>query len=185
MKISALGLIISLAGVIFFSVCLLLVLLGKKVGERGAQSVKVGEYVNVRTNSVLMLVIISAAVLLTPIALAYWKPDLSDYVHKSTLTADYLHIAELSVSVYGAVLLEGGIPANDVAIEVIRSYAESLDTLRTTSDEQGCFNIKLASPRPNERYRITWTKAGYGQRRLQFGFNEIPQTLVLKLGDEG
>ena len=131
----------------------------------------------------LTLILISAFVLVVPFILPYWKPDLSEYIHKDDLAKEYLRLQDLTVAVYGSAVLEGGRFADSVDIEVIRTLDQSTDTLKTTADEQGAFNVKLKKAKPAEQYKITWRKPGYVPIRVNFGFNEIPQTLIFKHGD--
>ena len=82
MKVEFLGIIITIAGLIFCAISLAIIILGKKVGERGQQKISISKYVELNTNSVLTLVIITAFIALAPIALTYWKPNLTNYIDK-------------------------------------------------------------------------------------------------------
>lgn len=181
MKVTLLNTIVTLSGIFFFTVSLAVVVLGKKVGgkQSGSQKIKVGNYVEVNTNSVLTLVLITACFAITPLALTYWKPELTDYVAKSELPGKYLSIDDLSIDVYGAAVLEDGRFANNVDIEIIRTSRGYADTLKTTTGEQGDFLIKLSKAKPDEEYAISWAKPGYVRKNLRFRFNAYPYPITL------
>ena len=169
MKIELLNLLVTIAGLCFFMVSLAIILLGKRVGEKnsGQQKIKVGKYIEVGTNSVLALVLITAAFAITPLAFTYWKPE---------LTAKEYTI----VLIYGYVILEDGTPADDVAIRIIRTYKEDSDTLKTKTGRQGNFSIPIEDAKPREKYEIVCVKPGYNETTLSFGFNEIPFPVILR-----
>lgn len=175
MKVSTLILVVTIIGSIAFLISLLIVILGKKVGESGGrkQQIKIGEWVNVGTNSVLALVIITAAVALAPLALTFWKPF---------VVAD----AYSRILITGMVLDEHQSPADNVDINIIRSYDGSYDTIRWTTGMQGNFTIPLKNAKPDENYEIICSKTGYQITRVSFGFNVIPFpiTLLKKGGEE-
>ncbi len=182
MRVDLLGAIITIAGIIFFLFSLALIFLGKKIGgdDKTPQKVKVGKYVEISTNAVLMLVLITACFAMAPLALTFWKPDLSNYVHKSDLAKNYLAIDDLSMIVHGVVLDQEKRFADSVDIVVIRGEAQQSDTLHDMTDEQGMFYIELHEARPMEKYSIIWQKPGYSERRVSFRFNEIAYPLVLE-----
>jgi hypothetical protein len=180
MRLDTLGTVVSLAGIVFFAAALVIVVLGKKVGDgTGPQRIKVGKFVDLETNSVLTLCLIALVPAIAPLALNYWKPDLKYYVAPDDLSRSYLALKDLSVSIYGSVLLEGGGFADDVGITIVRTGPTRVDTLHTETDQQGQFLIQLDRARPKEHYIVTWRKAGYAPKTLRFGFNEIPFPLVL------
>jgi hypothetical protein len=181
MRVDLLSTIITVAGLIFFTISLAIILLGKRVGEKdsGQQTIKVGKYIELSTNSVLTLVLITACFSIAPLAFTYWKPELSNYIPKDELSRSYLAIKDLSVIIHGAVVLEDGRFADNVKITVIRSYKQSADTLGYQTGEQGDFYIELEQPKPKETYTITWARPGYAKKTLRFGFNEIPFPLIL------
>jgi hypothetical protein len=181
MRIDILGQIITFAGLASFGVALIIILLGKKVGSdrAGPQRITVGKYVELNTSSVITLTIITLVPVFGPLALAYWRPDLKDYVPREELAKSYLKIQDLSLIIHGAVLLDTGGFANDVQITAVRTRPGASDTLRDQTDEQGQFYIELEGARPKEHYDISWSKAGYTKKTLRFGFNELPFPLVL------
>ncbi len=185
MKLDQLQTIISFAGIAFFAVALLIILLGKKVGAEGQpQRVVIGKYVDLRTNSVLMLAVITLLPACGPLALTYWKPDLRGYVAPDELSRSYLALKDLSLIVHGGVLIQNGGFADDVDITVARSTPGGRDTtLHYVTDEQGQFYIELLAPKPREQYAVTWSKAGYVKKTVRFGFNELPFPLVLQRED--
>lgn len=182
MRVDSLGVIITIAGTFFFLIGLGLIFLGKKVGgdDKTPQKVKIGKYIDINTNSVLMLMLIMAAFILGPLGLTYWKPDLSNYVHKSDIEKHYMAIDDLSLVVHGVVLDPEGRYADSVGIVVVRGENQHFDTLHDMTDEQGMFYIELHEAKPMEEYLITWQKPGYSERRLRFRFNEIPYPLRLE-----
>ena len=181
MPIDVLGVTISFAGLIFFGITLAIIILGKKVGDEkaGPQRISVGKYVELRTNAVLTLAMITLVPAVGPLALKTWKPDLTNYVTRDEVSRLYLPIKDLSLTIHGSVLLETKDFAANVGIEVVRTTPDTMYTQRYETDEQGQFYIELNGVRPKEHYDITWTKSGYGKKRLKFGFNEIPFPLVL------
>ncbi len=183
MKVELMGVIITIAGLIFFTVSLAIIILGKKVGDKGQQKISISKYVEVNTNSVLTLVLITACIALAPIALTYWKPDLSNYVDKNEVAKSYLALKDLSITIYGIVIYDDGRWANDVKVELIRNYENSADTITERTGQQGNYTIEIQQAKPKEKYTIIWYKDGYAQQKLNFGFNQIPYPL--KLTKEG
>lgn len=186
MKVNLLSTIITLSGLIFTILSLALIFLGKKVGEKDdkQQRIKVGKYVEVNTNSVITLILIMACFSITPLILAYWKPDLTNYVEKNDLSENYMPLEDLSILIYGAVVLEDGSWADNVKMEIIRNYQQKVDTLIERTGEQGEFLIELQQTKPMEKYTIIWSKDGYAQKKLKFGFNEYPFPLKLSKNGE-
>lgn len=181
MKIDTLNIIVTIAGLLFVAVSLAIIILGKKVGgnQSQPQKIKIGGNIEVNTNSVLTLTIITACIAIAPLALTYWKPELSEHIHKDDVAKDYLSLKDLSIDVYGAAVVENGQFASNVDIEVVRSYMGSLDTIRTQTGEQGDFLLKLMHAKPEEEYRISWAKPGYVRKNLRFRFNAYPYPITL------
>ncbi len=174
MKIALLNLLVTIAGLVFFTTSLAIILLGKRVGEKdsGQQKIKVGKYIEVDANSIITLVLITAFLSIAPLAFTYWKPE---------LTAKEYTI----VIVYGYVILDNGTPAADVEIVIIRTYKEESDTMKTKkTSEQGNFSIPIENAKPGEKYEIVCMKPGYNKKTLNFGFNDMPFAVTLRL-DEG
>jgi hypothetical protein len=185
MKIELLGAIVTASGLIFFTISLAIIVLGKKVGDGTSeqQKITIGKYVEINTNSVLTLVLITACFSLAPIAFTYWKPQLANYVDKNEISKEYLPIKDLSVMIYGVVVLDDGNWADDVKIQVIRQLDGIQDTTYEKTGQQGEFKINIIQSKPRERYSIIWSKEGYVPQKFYFGFNEIP--FPLKLSREG
>lgn len=186
MKITLISTIITVAGLIFTVFSLLIVFLGKKVGEKekGPQKIKIGKYVEVNTNSVIMLVLIMVFLSIAPLGFTYWKPELSNYIEKSEVEKKFMPLKDLSLQIYGAVVLDDGSWAKNVKIEVIRDYKHKADTLVERTGEQGEFFIELNQAKPEERYSIIWSLKGYSSKKLSFGFNNYPFPLKLsKIGE--
>ena len=179
MKVEFLGIIITIAGLIFCAISLAIIILGKKVGERGQQKISISKYVELNTNSVLTLVIITAFIALAPIALTYWKPNLTNYIDKNEVDRDYLALKDLTITIYGIVIYDDGRWASDVKVELIRSYNNWADTLTERTGQQGNYTIEILQAKPKEKYTIIWYKDGYAQQNLNFGFNQIPYPLKL------
>lgn len=182
MKVELLGIIITIAGLIFFTISLAIIILGKKVGEKGQQKISVSKYIEVNTNSVLTLVLITACIALAPIALTYWKPDLSNYIDKNEIDKNYLALKDLTIEVYGSVKYDNGKWAKDVKIELIRNYNNFSDTLDQRTGEQGNYFIEISKAKPKENYTIIFDQSGYAQQKLNFGFNRIAQSFTLTKG---
>jgi len=181
MKLESVQLIITFAGLIFFSTSLAIILIGKKVGDTdaGPQKIKVGKFVEVSTNSVLMLLIISACIALAPISLAYWKPELSDYVKK-----DEAYKAFIPLEIHGVVFDNNGNPANNIDIEIFRYLDNSVHKVIKKTVPRPVFSIRLKEPRPYEEYKITWYKKGFAKAQRDFAFNVIPFEITLKTEEE-
>lgn len=173
MRVEFLNIIVTVSGLIFFTISMAIILLGKKVGEKGGlrQKIKVGKYIEVGTNSVLTLVLITAAFSIAPLALTYWKPEITSREYSVVL-------------VHGYVILEDGSPAENVNINIIRTYKKKLDTLKTKSGRQGNFMIPIENAKPKERYEIVWSMEGYTDSRVSFGFNQIPFPIRLERGGD-
>lgn len=169
MKVESLSLLITIIGLISFLVSLLIVILGKKVGERGGgkQQIKIGNYIDIGTNSVLTLVIITAAFAIAPLALTYWKPDVT--------SDDYSKI-----QISGYVSDESRTPAENVKISIVRNFENSFDTISKMSDLQGSFMMSIKNAKPSEEYEIICDKDGYHISRVSFGFNVITFPITLK-----
>lgn len=181
MRIDFLGATISIAGLVFFAIALAIIILGKKVGgdRAGPQRITVGKYVDIRTNSVLTLAIITLVPAIGPLVLKTLKPDLSNYVPRDEIRRSYLALNDLSLIIHGGVLLDTREFADNVQIDVVRKTGDSTSTQHYQTDQQGQFYIELNSVRPKERYDIVLSKPGYAKKTLCFGFNEIPFALVL------
>jgi hypothetical protein len=182
-RIDLLGTIVTISGLIFFTVSLAIIILGKKVGDgaRGVQKIRLGHSLEVAANSVLTLVLITACFSLATLALTYWKPDLSEYVEKKEVDKNYLALKDVSITILGSVVLEGGGTANDAKIEI--RHGSSIITDSET-DEQGFFSIVLSPAKPNEDYTIIWSKKGYAKKKLRFGLNQIVYPVTLARGEE-
>ncbi|MCD4732009.1 MAG: hypothetical protein K8R74_15490 [Bacteroidales bacterium] len=171
MKVEAISLLITIIGLIAFLISLMIIILGKKVGERGKQQIKVSNYIEIGTNSVLMLVIITGTFALAPLALTYWKPD---------VTADEY----TKIHVNGFVNDEDGVPADNAKIYFVRNYKESFDTISMTASSQGSFHMVIENAKPSEQYEIICSKSGYNIFRVSFGFHIISFPITLKRGIE-
>ena len=173
MKVEALTMLVTIFGLISFMISMFIIFFGKRVGEKsgGLQRIKVGKYVEIGTNSVLMLVLITATFSIAPLALTYLKPEITAKEYSMVL-------------VHGYVVLDDGSPANNVDINVIRLYKQAADTVKIKSGLQGNFMIPLENAKPKEQYEITWSKKGYSDERVSFGFNQIPFPIRLEKGGD-
>lgn len=180
MRIETMGLLLTGAGIIFCAISLAIIILGKKVGRQGGpQTVKVGKF-EVSTNAAIMLVIITGCFALAPYALTYMDPNLTNYISRDEVDEKYLPIDDLAIYVHGYVMHDGGIYADSVEIEVIRTNDLLADTAFFKTDMQGGFDVTLSKVKPEEKYTFTWTKPGYTPEMLRFGFNKITSNLTLK-----
>ena len=192
MKVDLLGTIITLSGLVFFAFSLAIIFFGKRVGESkgGLQKIKIAKYVEINTNSVLTLVIITACFSLAPLVIFTWKVDPAQYVSKDDLEnsyilkkevdAHYISRADLSLAVHGSLQFESGIPASQVKYTIARGESGS-DVIKTdTTDIQGLFYINLDKPNPSEKYTITWEKDGYYSARRSFELNRYPIAQILR-----
>lgn len=167
MKIESLSLLITIIGLISFLISLMIIILGKKVGERGRQQIKISNYIEIGANSVLMLVMITATFAIAPLAFTYWKPE---------VTADEYS----KILINGYVNDENGIPADNVKINIVRNYKERFDTISKMSSSQGSFIMTIDNAKPSEQYEIICSKSGYNISRISFGFNIISFPITLK-----
>ena len=181
MKIGLLGAIITFSGIVFFALSMAIIVLGKKVGRDGTgpQIIKIGRRLEISTSSAIMLVLITACFAFAPYGLTYWKPDLSDYVHPTELLSGYLSLRDMSIEIVGTVGLANGSFADSVNIEVKRTLGDSVATHRYQTDFHGFFDFTLLGVRPEERYAISWEKAGYQKQHLKFDLHNIRLPLVL------
>jgi len=146
------------------------------------QKIRIGERLEVKTNSVIMVVIICALFTLSPLGLAYWKPDLKNYKHMDEIEKDYISYKDLSLSIIGQVYERKIVIENQREIEK-NEYADSDDIIleqkidddwqvikTETTDRQGSFNFLLPPPpvRLNDKYRITWKKIGFKHGKETF-----------------
>ncbi len=172
MNVSTLSFIITIAGIVFFAISLSIIILGKKVGDGNTpQQIKLGG-LDLRTNSIITLLIITAVFSLAPLGLSYWKPDLSNYIHREELSTNYLSLSDLSLNIRGNVIDETGW-SNGVKIKVRRTLGEVSKTIEDKTDQMGSFNIDLQNVRPKERYELNLKKDGYEDVLLRFGFLEV------------
>ncbi len=174
MKLTLIGTIITFFGFILVSASILIIFLGKKVGgdSRQPQRIKIGKLIEARTNSVLTLVLICAIFTISPLLLAYWKPDLNNYIHMDDIEKQYMAYEDLSLSINGQAFerkkviedgkeIETDFPANNVDVILERKIGDRWDEIETeTTDNQGSFSFSLPPPpvRLNEKYRISWKK---------------------------
>lgn len=172
MNINTLSVIVTISGIIFFAISLAIIILGKKVGDsNNPQYIKL-KGIEIKTNSVVTLLIITAVISLTPIGLSYWKPGLDDYVSRKTIETDYIPLEGLSLTIRGNVIDERGW-ADDVKIKVSRSLGEISSVTDSETDQMGFFVIDLANVKPKERYELYLKKEGYDDILFKFGFLEI------------
>jgi hypothetical protein len=171
MLIDTLGLIVTMAGLIFFGVTLLIYVFGEKVRGQpgGRERIRVGDYIEVNTTPVLTLVLISFSLALAPLVLAHLKPPKFD----------------TSLIVHGNVTFHdpGGVkPGAGVQMKIRRGDTSQGDPSWTTeTDNQGGFYLELRDARPKEVYWITWERQGYVPFKQRIGYNEIPFTVILEL----
>ena len=171
MKLTLIGTIITFFGCILVSASILIIFLGKKVGgdSRQPQRIKIGKLIEARTNSVLMLVIICALFTLSPLLLAYFMPmDLSLSISGQVFERKKAIEDDREIETY----------ANNVDITLERKIGDDWEVIETeTTDIQGSFDFSLPPPpiQPDEKYRITWKKEGYGggQRKFRYSRNDF------------
>ncbi len=181
MKVDLLSVIITIAGLFFLLFCFLLIIFGKKVSDDGKsmQKIKIKDMVEVSTNSLLMLILFMVLLAIAPLFFKYWKPDLGNYLSKEDVTRDYISRADLSLEIYGSVMLDDHDFGDNVSIQVIRRRTDINDTIRYETGQMGDFLVKIPEISPEEKYTVIWSKQGYNSRKLILGFNQIPYPLVL------
>ena len=178
MKVDILGVFITISGLIFFAISLTIIFLGKKVGgEEEQQKIKIGKYVDLKTNSVLALIFITASFSLTPLVLTYYKPDLSNYISKKDLSEKYLPKDELKFQITGAMCFDNELPADDVKIDVMNSTGEPVTV--KIDQEPGYYDIVIDKINPEQDYTVTWSKEGYTEKNFRFRFNFIRSEINL------
>jgi hypothetical protein len=172
MKVTSLMLIITLVGLVSFMISLLIIFLGKRVGEKGSgqQQIKISNYIQIGTNSVLMLVIITAAFAISPLALTYWKPD---------VTAEAEEYSKITLG--GHVYDENEQPALSVDLFVIREYDGKMDTAaKLSTGRHGEFSVPLENCKPSERFWVVCYKPGDYIGREMFTFNYFNSSISIK-----
>ena len=172
MYINTLSVIVTISGILFFAVGLIIIILGKKVGEgNNPQYIKLRN-TEIRTNSVITLLIITAVIALGPLSLSYMRPDIENYIGKNKLNKDYIALKDLILTIRGNVIDEGGF-ANKVKIKINRTLGNSSIVETSDTDQMGFFAIDLLNVKPRERYELHLQKEGYKDIRYRFGFLEI------------
>ena len=180
MRIEPLEVIITYFGILLTFFSFIILVSGKKIrGDNQQQRVKISDKVDISVSSAILLVILGVTVVVTPLALHYWKFDPQDYIRRDKIDSLY----SPTVTIHGAVIDGGGFCAN-LPIEITRKSNDSAKIEIDSTDIQGSFFIKLLNARKNERYKIMWKKAGYIPKCIEFGLNEIPQTITL-IKEEG
>lgn len=179
MTISNLNVIITIAGIIFFAVALVIVILGKKVGEGNSPQMIKLKNIELKTNSVITLLIITAAFALGPLALSYMYPDVENYVSREKLHKDYIPLDGLVLTIRGNVIGESN-AVNNVNVKVKRTIGSNITELTDSTDQMGFFAIDLDNVKPKERYELLLKKDGYQDIRYKFGFLEINANHRLK-----
>ena len=175
MRVDLLSTIITLSGIVFFAVSLAIIVLGKKVGEKGGESqkIKVGKYVELSTNSVLSLVIITALFSLTPLILKYSSIKLDDYIPLSELKKNYIAIKDLSLYVHGSVTYEDKTIADNVKIKFKRKHGGVEEEKSYETDIQGAYGIPLENIKPDEEFEFVVSKDGYKALPRRFSYNNF------------
>lgn len=175
MKIELLGTIITFAGLACLAVSMAIILLGKKVGQDGSgpQKIKFSKYIEVNTNSVVSLVLITACFTIAPLVLTYLNPDMADGVDSKTLREKYLAIDDLTIDIVGPVTLENKEPAEDVSIRVERRRGDSTKVLTRDAGPGGYLDYTLDSVLLSDVYTIFWNNEGYPENKLTFRLNKI------------
>lgn len=175
MDITLLCYVVTGCGLVFLALSLLLYAFGTKSRSvhNEPERVKIGKYVDLKTSSVFSVILLTAVLSALPLVLIYLKPDL---VRPST---DY------ELAVHGGATLEDGGFAEAVDIMVVRiSNRKAIDTLRSQTDEQGQFYVKIPHAKPDEEYRISWEKAGYATQNRLVHFNAYPCVITLTKGGD-
>lgn len=180
MKLDLISTMVAISGIIFVLISLAIILLGKKVGEGGKQIIKIGNKVDISTNSAITLVLIFSVLVVVPLVLKYWKPDLSNYMHKTEVEDNYLYLDNLAILVYGPVLFENEQLADSVEIELVRHHHQSSDTTRYQLKDKGYYEISLMDASPDAEFTLVWKKPGYIKERFDFKFNRIRLTRTLR-----
>lgn len=167
--------IITYFGILLTFFSFIILVSGKKIrGDNQQQRVKISDKIDISVSSAILLVVLGVAVVVTPLSLHYWKFDPQDYVRRDKIDSLY----SPTITIHGAVIDGGGFCGN-LPMEITRKSNDTEKTKKDTTDNQGSFLIKLLNARQGERYKITWKKTGYIPKCIEFGLNEIPQTITL------
>lgn len=178
MCVDILGVIITISGIIFFAISIAIIFFGKKVGvEGGQQNIRIGKYVDLQTNSVLALTIITASFSITPLILTYYKPNLAEYISKEELSENYLSKNDLRFEITGAVFSNDQVLIDDVDINVKNLNNDPVSVKKI--QEIGYYNIEIDDVKPDQEYLITWSKDGYLDKNFRFRFNFIRSAIYL------
>ena len=181
MDITLLCYIVTACGLIFLALALGVYAFGKKSpGKQDEpERIKLGKNIDLKTSQVFSVILLTAVLAALPLVLIYLKPDLV-----KPADTEFLSLKDLNLNIYGGAVLEDGRFAKAVDIEVIRTYKEKVDTLKFQTDEQGQFLVKIPQAKPDEEYRISWTKSGYAMENRRFFFNAYPCAIRLSKGGD-
>jgi hypothetical protein len=178
MNIETLTLIITIAGIIFFLICLSIIIMGKKIDDKGAkqQMIKIGQYFEVNGNSIILLTLISAFLIIAPLGLYYWKRN---YIPAEEVKDKYIAKEDLKLELYIPLLLENNRTADSVSVQVIT--IKGTDT--SIVNEPGYANHYYEFSKniqPETEYTLNFTRKGYPMNKFRYKFNTItsPMTLI-------
>lgn len=192
MTVTPIYYIVTIAGALFVAGSLGIIFLGKSVGEPGGkQIIEVGDRLKLSLNSALTLVLLSGAIMLSPLLLIHTHGNLDGYVPKTTVESDYytkkfvkknyIHRdkfengytsnAELNdryllrhgnvLQVHGIVIDNKGDLVEGAKVRVIVGTQPRIEDTQMTDDEGG-YSIKFENIAPGEeRIKVIVTKAGY------------------------
>jgi hypothetical protein len=177
MNIGTLTLIITIAGIVFFLICLVIIILGKKIDDKDAkqQMIKVGEYVQVTGSSIILLTTISAILIIAPLGLYYWK---SNYISAEVVAEKFIAKKDLKLELFIPLLLENGKPADSVKVQLITIKGN--DTL--TTDAKGYYSNYYEFNKniePDKDYTLNFIRRGSLLNKFHYTFNKITSPMTL------
>jgi hypothetical protein len=177
MSVSTLGWIITIAGIVFLFVCLLIAVFGKKIDGPNArqQRIKVAGKFEVTANSIIILFLIGLVLTLSPIVLQYWK---GDYILKDDVNKDYIAKKDLVVELLIPYSLENGQKADSVTVQF--QAIKGKDTLSDEKEkcEEGFYET-TKKIEPGVEYSLTFKRSGYPEHKFRYTFNKIRSRMTL------
>ncbi|MDP1622047.1 MAG: hypothetical protein Q8M08_06875 [Bacteroidales bacterium] len=177
MNIETLTLIITIAGIVFFLICLSIIIMGKKIDDPGAkqQRIKIGQYVEVSGNSIILLTVISAFLIIAPLGLYYWKRN---YIPAEEVSENFIAKKDLKLELYIPLMLDNSRTADSVTVQVITVKGD--DT--TIVNEKGFHNNYYEFNRniePDVDYTLNFIRKGSPMNKFHYKFNKITSPMTL------
>lgn len=177
--------LITIAGIAFCAFSLMIIFLGKKVGEQGGrlQKIEFGKF-TIQMNSALTLVFIMALLATGPIILKYVYFDpasvtlnsvvKSDFISRETVEKEYIRVKDMRI--HGLVTVGENNPAR-ANVYLLQSKSSKCDTLQTVrASRQGDFDMlcnHLQSLNSDADYELVINLPDYQPERKIIDFKSL------------